>query len=201
MLRTLIWPAAVALGLLLYPAGTSAPALAENVDGEVLDRSYGGAQGDQVRRRERPDETGTTGGTSGGGERKKSSSGSGGSGGGGSAEEVITNAVITEVERRILGDYARNHPDAFDHGGGGKGKGKAGKGKKGLPPGIAMNLQRGKPLPPGLRDRHIPADLQSLLPGRKGTRLVPAGEDVLLVDKETEIILDVVRGILHGMGG
>ncbi len=129
-----------------------------------------------------------------------------GSAAGETATEVVTEAVVTEVERQILGDYAgvirRTYDDGYGDRGRGRGKGKGkGRGAKGLPPGIVMNLQRGKPLPPGLRDRHIPADLQSLLPGRKDARLVPAGEDVLLVDKETEIILDVVKGVLRGMGG
>lgn len=33
-----------------------------------------------------------------------------------------------------------------------------------LPPGIAMNVQRGKPLPPGIAKRALPADLVVLVP-------------------------------------
>ena len=43
-----------------------------------------------------------------------------------------------------------------------------------LPPGIAMNLQRGKPLPPGIAKKNLPGDLQSQLPDIFGHRRILA---------------------------
>ncbi len=52
-----------------------------------------------------------------------------------------------------------------------------GRGNRGLPPGIAKNLERGKPLPPGLAKRRVPpAQLRTLPPARDGFEyLVVAG--------------------------
>src|SRR5688572_22647168 len=45
-----------------------------------------------------------------------------------------------------------------------------------LPPGIAKNLARGKPLPPGIAKKQVPDDLIILLPVRSGTRWWIAGD-------------------------
>jgi hypothetical protein len=202
MLKSLLPLTALAIAAPLYTAAADGR---DEVESRITDPTVGNAGNSDVQEREvmpgRPSHgEGGAGTTQTRQQQQKAGTGR-------DAGDVILDAVITEAERHILGDYARKNPGAFDrgdHGGpgkkGGKGKGK-GKGAKGLPPGIAMNLQRGKPLPPGLRDRYIPADLRAMLPARKGTRLVPAGKDVLLVDTETQIILDVVTGILRGVSG
>lgn len=64
-----------------------------------------------------------------------------------------------------------------------------------LPPGIAMNLARGKPLPPGI-GKQLPDDLVSKLPSRPGYEYLAAGDDIVLVNQKTQIISDVISNIL-----
>ena len=61
-----------------------------------------------------------------------------------------------------------------------------------LPPGIAKNLARGKPLPPGIAKQQVPDDLIILLPARPGARWLVAGDVVLLVDAG-DVIVDLIR--------
>lgn len=65
-----------------------------------------------------------------------------------------------------------------------------------LPPGIAKNLARGKPLPPGIAKKALPADLQGRLPGRHGYDRLIVGNDVLLVEAATGVIVDILRNAL-----
>jgi len=59
---------------------------------------------------------------------------------------------------------------------------------KALPPGIAKNLARGKPIPPGIARTRAPDDLVVLLPVREGTRWWIAGDHVLLVDTNNILV-------------
>jgi hypothetical protein len=65
-----------------------------------------------------------------------------------------------------------------------------------LPPGIAMNLARGKPLPPGIAKRTLPPELISTLPVRPGYEYLAVGNDVVLVNTTTDIIADVISNVL-----
>lgn len=73
---------------------------------------------------------------------------------------------------------------------------KRGKDRGSLPPGIAKNLQRGKPLPPGIAMQVLPPDLVAQLPpAPKGyDRIVVSGK-VLLVEIATRIIHDVLEDV------
>ena len=76
------------------------------------------------------------------------------------------------------------------------GKDNKSKGNKGLPPGIAMKLERGGTLPPGIAKRDLPDNLISRLPARTdGALRQIVGDDVVLIEKGTEIILDVIRDV------
>ena len=67
--------------------------------------------------------------------------------------------------------------------------------KKELPPGLAKQLEKNGTLPPGLSKRDLPRDLRSKLPSRKSIfERIIVGDDVLLIEKGTEIILDILRG-------
>lgn len=66
-----------------------------------------------------------------------------------------------------------------------------------LPPGIAKNLLRGKPLPPGIAKVFLPADLVSQLPVYPGYDYLVAGKDVVLVDSTTGIIADILTGVVR----
>src|SRR5919109_1360190 len=81
-----------------------------------------------------------------------------------SAAEVAT-IVLTEVEKRVIGDYYRHQYVAWvesEPAGKGKNKKKHGNlppglAKKGtLPPGLAKQLARNGTLPPGLATRALP---------------------------------------------
>ncbi|HAY48434.1 MAG TPA: hypothetical protein DCY62_05660, partial [Thalassospira sp.] len=76
------------------------------------------------------------------------------------------------------------------------GKGDKGKGNKGLPPGIAMKLERGGTLPPGIAKRDLPANLASKLPNRTdGAVRQIIGDDVVLIERGTNLILDIIRDV------
>ncbi|MFV1850690.1 MAG: hypothetical protein ACMZ66_08275 [Thalassospira sp.] len=108
--------------------------------------------------------------------------------------------IFSDEERRIITDVldiATGNTGSNDDGdkGGKKDKGNKGKGNKGLPPGIAMKLERGGSLPPGIAKRDLPSDLTSRLPKRTdGAIRQIVGEDVVLIQKGTEVILDIIRG-------
>lgn len=71
----------------------------------------------------------------------------------------------------------------------GNGRGRSG----GLPSGIARNLERGKPLPPGIAKQYLPQNVLVQLPS-PGTGLeyiVVAGK-LLLVEAATQIVRQVL---------
>ena len=71
----------------------------------------------------------------------------------------------------------------------GRGRGRNG----GLPPGIAKNLQRGKPLPPGIAKQYLPPDLLAGLPPLSaGFEYVLVAGKLLLVEIATQVIHDVL---------
>ncbi|MBM3482189.1 MAG: hypothetical protein FJX66_02690 [Alphaproteobacteria bacterium] len=93
-------------------------------------------------------------------------------------------AVITAGEITIIYDYVRRY-GAADFGP-----------PQGLPPGIAKNLARGKPLPPGIAKRYLPQRLVSTLPARPGYEWIVVDRDVLLVAVATAIIVGVLTDVL-----
>jgi len=71
----------------------------------------------------------------------------------------------------------------------GNGRGRSG----GLPPGIARNLERGKPLPPGIAKQYLPQDLVVTLPRpTDGLGYVVAAGKLLLIEVATEIVREVL---------
>lgn len=66
-----------------------------------------------------------------------------------------------------------------------------------LPPGIRRNLQRGKPLPPGIAKKSVPPELQSGLELPGGYELVEVGLDVLLVEVATNVVHDVLMDVIR----
>ncbi|UCC14946.1 MAG: hypothetical protein JSW21_03065 [Gammaproteobacteria bacterium] len=105
--------------------------------------------------------------------------------------------VFTQAEKRVLEEYAREHHSEQGKSSGRKKNGKKGAaGRQSLPPGIAKNLQRGKPLPPGLAKNYLPEDLASRLPERKGYERVIVDGRVILIEEATGIVRDVLEGVL-----
>lgn len=68
-------------------------------------------------------------------------------------------------------------------------------GYESLPPGIAKNLARGKPLPPGIAKQHLPSSILHDLPNYSGHEWVRIGRDLVLLAVATGIIVDVVNDV------
>lgn len=66
-----------------------------------------------------------------------------------------------------------------------------------LPPGIRKNLQRGKPLPPGIAKRHLDSRLVSRLPYYAGYEWLRVGTDLVQVSISTGLINDVLNDMFN----
>lgn len=96
---------------------------------------------------------------------------------------------FTDLEISAIRAYYRDQ-DSGSH----RGKGK---GRKSLPPGIAKNLQRGKPLPPGIAKQALPAGLVQVLPTvPRGYERVVVDGRVLLVEIATQLVHDILEDVL-----
>lgn len=92
----------------------------------------------------------------------------------------------------------------------GRGHGQFGKGKSDelppglakreeLPPGLARQLRERGTLPPGLAKRDLPEDLDSRLPEPEpDEQRVIVDDDVVLIDKTTQEIIDIIEGVVTG---
>lgn len=70
-------------------------------------------------------------------------------------------------------------------------------GQSALPPGIRKNLARGKPLPPGIAKKSVPAAMLAELPQHQGYEWQVVGTDVVLVSIATAVITDVLIDVLN----
>jgi hypothetical protein len=83
--------------------------------------------------------------------------------------------------------------------------GQSHKGGKRLPPGLAKRngnlppgLAKRDKLPPGLRGETLPQDLEDKLSRLPSTHVrVRIGQDIILMDRVTRVIIDVVYGIAN----
>jgi hypothetical protein len=63
-----------------------------------------------------------------------------------------------------------------------------------LPPGIARNLERGKPLPPGIAKRFLPSGLDAILPPPPdGYGRFMIGDDLVLIELSSGLISDMAQ--------
>ncbi len=115
----------------------------------------------------------------------------------------VGNIIFKEVEKRAIEEFfGKKAADAVT--GGKKGKKNKGKGRGrgrggGLPPGLQKQLEKNGTLPPGLAKRELPPGLQGKLGATPpGTERVIAGNDVVLLEKATGKILDVITDVLKG---
>ncbi len=115
-------------------------------------------------------------------------------------ENRILQRIFTDYEREEIENYFEDYYD--DDGKTSK------KAKKGLPPGLAKRdtlppglqkqLEKNGRLPPGLEKRMLPDNLESRLPARAenlARRIV--GDDVVLIDEDTDLILDIIYNVLR----
>lgn len=107
--------------------------------------------------------------------------------------EIGVEVVFSNGELATIRAYYENTSTKPAHSGG---MGMGG-GLSALPPGIAKNLARGKPLPPGIAKQVLPTALQSSLPPAPDgyERIIVAGK-ILLVAIATQVIVDVITDIL-----
>ena len=130
---------------------------------------------------------------------------------------------FSDDDRRQVEDYFRekvrrgqqaDSDDGSDEDARGKKKKKKRKGKKkgkskqlppglakkdALPPGLAKQLEKNGTLPPGLAKRNLPDDLESRLSKKyKDYERVVVDRDVVLVEKTTGKILDILRDVVIG---
>ncbi len=125
------------------------------------------------------------------------------------SDEMIA-GVISEIERRTIGRYYNG--DRYEEYEEESGHGKAKKGNKGknkglppglakrdqLPPGLQKHLDERGALPPGLAKRDLPSDLRSALPWRIDEEFLIIDDDVVLIERATGVVLDVLENVLRG---
>ncbi len=134
-------------------------------------------------------------------------------GGGKELTKRVVDVVFSELERQIMSDYfgknrvsAEEEDARSDRREGDRKKGKKAK-KRGLPPGLAKKkrlppgltrqLERDGTLPPGLSKRDLPHRLEASLPDPwPGTERKIVDNNVVLLEKGTNLILDVLRDVV-----
>ncbi len=126
-------------------------------------------------------------------------------------------AVFSDMERQVIRDVlnrvglpapetrregSRDDDENEEHGAK-KHKDKGKKKHKGLPPGLAKKKQlppglaKRQSLPPGLQKQALPEEVtRHLPPPPKGTERVIVDNDVVLVEKGTQIVLDIIRDVI-----
>ncbi|WMC09615.1 anti-virulence regulator CigR family protein [Oceanimonas pelagia] len=89
------------------------------------------------------------------------------------------------IDDLVLRRLFREHRDWLDH-----------DGRRSLPPGIAKNLRRGKPLPPGIARQFDPR-LRARLPYYEGYEWRRVDNKAVLVDLATENVRYILEDILN----
>ncbi len=107
------------------------------------------------------------------------------------ATDKLLGTVISAVERALIGDYVQKAKTS------GQGLPPGLAKRQQLPPGLQKHIERTGRLPPGLEKRRLPGDLRGLLPYRKGLDYRVVGNDIVLIETATEVILDVMQGALR----
>ena len=134
-----------------------------------------------------------------------------------SPAQTVAQAAFTAAEIATIQQYFYSHPDQLqalntttayanngdDEGqdeGHGHGHGHGWKSREsGLPPGIARNLARGKPLPPGIAPQLQPlppALVQELPPAPAGYQMFMWDGRILLVNMVTQVISDMLANAI-----
>ena len=135
------------------------------------------------------------------------------------AEERV-GQIFSDLEKRIIrevlaetgladDDDEESKDDDDDRRKAGKGSGKGGKSglppglakRDSLPPGLQKQLDRNGRLPPGLDRKALPEELEDRLPKRTDTERVIVDNDVVLIQKGTDLVLDVIRDVVRQKTG
>ncbi|EHZ6872413.1 hypothetical protein K6N86_002113 [Providencia rettgeri] len=70
-------------------------------------------------------------------------------------------------------------------------------GYRGLPPGIAKQVGRGKPLPPGIAKKALPSAFLAQLPVYVGYEWKISGQDLVLVAIGTAIVAEIIENVFE----
>ncbi len=97
----------------------------------------------------------------------------------------VLGGVLGREEREIIHRYFNEHRNTY---------GKV----KPLPPGIRRKVARGGTLPPGIAKQVLPDGLHRQLPQRDGYDYNVVGTDVVLIERATNVIVDILRDVLLG---
>ncbi|HYG87368.1 MAG TPA: anti-virulence regulator CigR family protein [Azospirillum sp.] len=117
-----------------------------------------------------------------GGEAGVQDEGGGPPGKGRTGGKDASSVVVTSGERTVIQNYFIANPV----------------GVSSLPPGIAKNLARGKPLPPGIAKQQAPYALVQQVPAcRSGWECIVVGADLLILDAVHSVVRDIVRGVVR----
>lgn len=104
----------------------------------------------------------------------------------------IAKTTISAVERQIIESYIGSAKASSQGLPPGLAK------REELPPGLAKQIERNGTLPPGLGEQGLPGDLLAQLPQQhSGHDYRVVGDDIVLVDLATRVIVDVFKGVLH----
>lgn len=105
-------------------------------------------------------------------------------------DDMQVQVAFGDNDRRLIHDYYRHKQIKHK-------KMPPGLAKKGkLPPGLQKQLRKKGKLPPGLAKRYLPNELEErLTPVPRGYVRLQVGGDIVLMDKETEVIVDIIHGI------
>lgn len=120
--------------------------------------------------------------------------------------DTSVDRVFNDLERRVIREVlgAAGVPDIETETRRGGKKTKRSKGgppglsrRGSLPPGLQRQLERNGRLPPGLEKQQFPSELRGRLPSPlQGTERVIIGNDAVLIDLATNVILDVIRDVV-----
>ncbi len=103
---------------------------------------------------------------------------------------ALLGTIISAAERALIGDYVQKAKASSQ----GLPPGLA---NRPLPPGLQKHIDRTGRLPPGLEKRRLPGGLRGLLPWRTGQDYRVVGNDIVLIETATNLILDIMKGVLR----
>ena len=120
----------------------------------------------------------------------------------------VIGQVFSAVEKKVIEDFfgeraadaiSGTKKDKKDKGK--KNKNAKDKGKSGeLPPGLAKHIEKHGKLPPGLDKKELPPGLAKRLGStRSGLERLIVGDDVVLVEQATGVVLDIIKDIITGV--
>ncbi len=91
---------------------------------------------------------------------------------------------FSDAEKKVIESYFAKNPV---------------EGSKDMPKGMTNKLKRGGALPPGIKKTRLPTKLASKLPKRpKNQEYALIDDDIVLIDKKTEIIIDLLQDAAAG---